>query len=431
MGTTKLARQQSFQFNQKEQVIAVYVKQGETVRPWQILAQLRTTSIDKQLNDARRAIEKEEQALARLLEGKDAHERQAVILEGEQLMQDLVRKQEDLTRLLAEADSQRREWATERRLKEEERRLDDQTRDLNRIMLTHELARLDRIYPTLSGTFALDTRTQWNAVRNAMRTYDDVFDRLDRSFGVTTESAYYLSFGERYEQSIYLGAKNQDLRRQAGRATEDFYRALTALSGMLATHPQTGDVDAAIYTQLQTIAQTLEQVGDLFSRASKESIVSSVLDQGTIDGLVALGASYRSQGQTDRQTWTKAMTDALGREPLDAVLAEAQRSKLTKEKELLTLTLAHEKALIDREKTRRGRETRERDLVRSHEDARRAVAQAQLALEAYQATREEKLAWFDDDARENAERSLQTARDAYDALVEQKKHIHWRQRLPV
>ncbi|MCS6983202.1 MAG: hypothetical protein NZL83_03415 [Candidatus Absconditabacterales bacterium] len=33
MGTTKLARQQSFRFNQKEQVSAVYVKQGETVRP--------------------------------------------------------------------------------------------------------------------------------------------------------------------------------------------------------------------------------------------------------------------------------------------------------------------------------------------------------------------------------------------------------------
>ncbi|MCS6983203.1 MAG: hypothetical protein NZL83_03420 [Candidatus Absconditabacterales bacterium] len=95
--------------------------------------QLRTTSIDKQLNDVRRSVEKEEQALARLLEGKEAHERQAIILEGEQLLHDVIRKQEDLNRLLADADKQHHEWKTERRLKEEEGgRLDDQVRELQR-----------------------------------------------------------------------------------------------------------------------------------------------------------------------------------------------------------------------------------------------------------------------------------------------------------
>ncbi|MCS6983204.1 MAG: hypothetical protein NZL83_03425 [Candidatus Absconditabacterales bacterium] len=145
---------------------------------------------------------------------------------------------------------------------------------------------------------------------------------------------------------------------------------------MLASQDQRGQVDVSVYTHLQTVAQTFERVGNVFFRASKESVVSSVLDQGDIDGLVALGVGYRTQGQVDRQTWAKAMTDVVGREPLDAVFADAQIQKRAKENELLALMIAHEQALIDRKKTRRDREKNDRDLVRSHEDARRAVAQA-------------------------------------------------------
>lgn len=276
--SAELVDEQQLRFNQQWDVVAVYFKEGDSVKKWDIIAKLDSESAENSIKQAQISLENAQIELQEVLDGSTNLELMQAQNNVDTVQNNLLISQDEYSKLLIEQATT---------LKEKEEDLVLAKAEIN--MESQATGSIIILSKTLTDTM--------NSVRQYVTDASDILEDIDIIFGISDENK-----DKNDEFELYLSAKNSSLKSEVNSLRTILSVKQKSISEEYYALKSSDITQENLLVLLWNMSDMYEKMIDLWEdaiSATSMSVESNTYSESQINSHKSSMTQARSQAQSD------------------------------------------------------------------------------------------------------------------------------------